>query len=313
MNHLLKKISVFINEKKLIGPDEKVLVAWSGGPDSTALLSILKKLSNHTGFHVEAFYFNHHSRPDSEKEQSHVEVFSSKHNINLHIISSKNSFKGNGPEDTWRRDRYDAIQKVVEKNEFDKVATGHNLDDNLETLLIRLGRGMGLEGLKGIPVRRDFFIRPLLGIRKSQILKYLSENNIDWYEDPSNQNDLIRASLRKSVIPELKKAWGRYWPKGPLTSLEILSEENQSLNMVSNDLLRIYLNDKGLNREVLKLPPAVALRVIKNWLYSIGVTAPRGALERIIKEGQSKDTVMIQGPPWFKVQIAKNNIFYIGD
>ncbi len=313
MSHFLEKISSFIDEKKLISPDDKVLVAWSGGPDSTALLLALKKLSIRMSFHVEAFYFNHRSRPDSENEQSHVEVFASRHNVNLHVrLSGKNS-KGNGPEDTWRRDRYDAIQTIVEKDEFDKVATGHNLDDNLETLLIRLGRGMGLEGLKGIPARRDFLIRPLLRLRKSEILKYLSENNIDCYEDPSNQNNLIRASLRKSVIPELKKSWGRYWPKGPLKSLEILSEENQSLNMVSNDLLRIYLNDQGLNREVLKLPPAVALRIIKNWLYSIGVNPPRGALERVIKEGQSKDNITIEGPPWFKVQIAKNNILYIGD
>jgi len=313
MNHLLEKISSFINEKKLISPDDKVLVALSGGPDSTALLLILKKLSIHMGFHVEAFYFNHCSRTDSGNEQSHVEVFASRHNINLYISSSKKNLKGNGPEDTWRRDRYNAIQKVVERNEFDKVATGHNLDDNLETLLIRLGRGMGLEGVKGIPARRDFFIRPLLRIKKSEILKYLSENNIECYKDPSNQNNLIRASLRKSVIPELKRVWGTYWPKGPSKSLEILSEENQSLNMISNDLLRIYLNDEGLNREVLKLPPAVALRVVKNWLYSIGINPPRSALERIMKEGQSKDNVTIEGPPWFKVQIGKNNILYMGD
>ena len=76
---------------------------------------------------------------------------------------------------------------------------------------------------------------------------------------------------------------------------------------------RIYLNDEGLNREVLKLPPAVALRVVKNWLYSIGINPPRSALERIMKEGQSKDNVTIEGPPWFKVQIGKNNILYMGD
>ena len=167
--------------------------------------------------------------------------------------------------------------------------------------------------LKGSKKRERVLVTTLTKRMAEDLTDYLSENNIECYKDPSNQNNLIRASLRKSVIPELKRVWGTYWPKGPSKSLEILSEENQSLNMISNDLLRIYLNDEGLNREVLKLPPAVALRVVKNWLYSIGINPPRSALERIMKEGQSKDNVTIEGPPWFKVQIGKNNILYMGD
>ena len=310
---MLKKIRDNIVEKKLINNGEKVLVAWSGGPDSTALLLLLKSLRDDLDFHLEAFYFNHNSRKDSAQEEAFVDLFSQKHFIKLHISKSVKKTIGKGPEDTWRKERYSAVEKIIQKNKFDKVATGHTLDDNLETLLIRVGRGFGLEGIKGIPLRRDRFIRPLLNVTKEDLTNYLEKNNHESYKDPSNENNLIRSSLRKEVIPALKKNWGRYWPTGPEKSLAILAEENESLNVLSSDLLRIYLNEKGLNREVFNLPPAISLRVIKNWLYSIGVTPPRGALERVLREGKAKRETFIEGPSWFKVEITNDNIVYVGE
>ena len=313
MDKLLKKIKDNILEKKLINSGDKVLIAWSGGPDSTALLSILKNLRDDLDFHIEAFYFNHDSREDSSQEEAFVELFSQKHLIKLHTSKSRKKTIGQGPEDTWRKERYSVIEKIIQKDKFDKVATGHTLDDNLETLLIRLGRGSGLEGIKGIPIRRDYFIRPLLNVTKKDLMTYLEKNELQWYKDPSNENNLIRASLRKEVIPALKKTWDRYWPAGPEKRLSILAEENQSLNVLSNDLLRIYLNEKGLNREVFNLPPAISLRVIKNWLYSIGVNPPGGALERVLNEGRSKKKTFIEGPSWFRIEITNDNIVYVGD
>lgn len=205
-----EKIIRFIDAHKLIENGERVLVAFSGGPDSVFALHFLKKFQKKYKIDLAAVHFNHQLRgkeADADEKFAKefcmklgVEFFSAKLNVKKLAKERKLSI-----EEAARKLRYQNLEKLCKQNSFDKIATAHNLSDNTETVLMNLLSGTSAAGLSGIPVVRGNIIRPILCVTKQEILEYLEKNRIPFRIDSSNlSDDFKRNFLRNRILPLLR-------------------------------------------------------------------------------------------------------------
>jgi tRNA(Ile)-lysidine synthase len=186
---------------------KKMLVAVSGGIDSMVLVDLLMKSRQnialaHVNFKLRA--------ADSDADQAFVKNYALKKNIlfftkefETKIFAQSNKLS---IQEAARKLRYDWFEELIETHHFDFLLTAHHLDDSLETFLIHLSRGTGIDGLLGIPERNEKIVRPLLPFSKEEIVQYANAENLTWQEDCSNQSDAyLRNRIRHHVVPELKK------------------------------------------------------------------------------------------------------------
>lgn len=205
MKEIYKKIKE-IKNRNLINENDKILIAFSGGPDSMFLYYILKKIQKEYNLEISLIYINHNLRYDVENDIKIVTKFAKENNVKLYIknIDVKKYAKENKKsiELAARELRYEIINKTLIEIEYNKIATGHNLDDNVETLIFRLIRGTSTKGLKGIPIKRGNIIRPILYFEKNEIVKFLDEKNIEYVNDYTNlENDYTRNYIRNKIFP----------------------------------------------------------------------------------------------------------------
>ncbi len=217
LNELEKKVAAFIKRNNLFSEKEKILLGVSGGADSTALLYILSALKNegvlNHPFHCA--HINHQLRGaeaegDEEftiKKSGELGIPVASERINVKIFSQT---KGLSIETAARNLRISALMRIANANSCSCIATAHQMDDNAETVLGRLGRGTGFRGLAGIWPVKTFpgnirFVRPLLGIARSGIIKYLKDKNISWREDRTNKDCAYRRNfIRHKLMPALQ-------------------------------------------------------------------------------------------------------------
>jgi tRNA(Ile)-lysidine synthase len=187
------------------------VVGFSGGADSTALLHALTKIKSSLGISISAVHINHGLHADSDKWQNHCERFCDRHDVQLSCIKVQLKHRsGKGLEAEARHLRYEAISTLL--RDGSTLLTAHHADDQVETLLLNLMRGSGVDGLSAMPEHRllgdGFLQRPLLGFQNTMLLEYLQENHIEWIDDPSNQYvNQDRNFVRHEVIPLLEKRW----------------------------------------------------------------------------------------------------------
>lgn len=187
--------------------NKKFAIAVSGGCDSMALTFLIKKYFPKLEF--TALIVDHKFRPESTKEAKWVKNYLEKNNINSTILSLPTTdhrpLTTKHTEESLRNLRYSLITEYCKKNKIKTVLTAHHLDDNIETFLMRLERGSGIDGLSSIPERTEMngvtFIRPLLSFTKDELKNFLIDNKIKWVEDPSNESDkFTRNKLRKALL-----------------------------------------------------------------------------------------------------------------
>jgi tRNA(Ile)-lysidine synthase len=231
-----------------------VVVAISGGPDSVALLRALLHLRGSTGTPVVLAHFNHQMRGvESETDEAFVAALhaelTAKGFDNLEIRHTRLDVpalvrtEGGNIEAVARRVRYDWLAEVARQSGVTSVATGHTADDQAETVLHRLLRGTGLKGLAGIPDRRELapgieVVRPMLRVRRSEVLEYLHAVGQPYRTDSSNADlQYTRNRIRHELLPHLAE---RYNPE--IVSLlgrlaQQAGEIYQSEEAEANDLL----------------------------------------------------------------------------
>ena len=202
----MKKKVEELKKSGLIKKNEKILIAFSGGPDSVFLYNLLFFLREYYSIEISLIYVNHNLRKDVKNDLNFVEEFSKENNVPLYIQSvdvRKYAAENKKSIELAARElRYEAIEKVLQNLNYDKIATGHNLDDNIETFIFRLLRGTSLKGLKGIPSERKNIIRPILQFEKKEILNYLQENKKSYIIDYTNsENDYTRNYIRNEIFP----------------------------------------------------------------------------------------------------------------
>jgi tRNA(Ile)-lysidine synthase len=209
----------------------RVLVALSGGPDSTALLRRLVELDVAD---IAAAHINHNLRGDESAADA---AFCANLCTKLDIEYHSASFDSNGASDesTLRNARYALLLSIAKEHNYKHVATGHTLDDQAETLLFRLFRGTSPSGLKGIQLSRllspgIYLIRPMLKLRRSDVIKYLDDLSQNYRTDSSNLvSNYSRNYLRNEVLPRISEKFGDVIPR--LEQLrEMLAQDEQVLD-----------------------------------------------------------------------------------
>ena len=184
-----------------------MLVGLSGGPDSMALIHILMQL----GYNCIAAHCNFHLRgEDSNNDAAFVTKWCNENNIALHTIDfetySYAATKKVSIEMAARELRYDWFKKLRLEQNADVIGIAHHKDDSVETILINLIRGTGIKGLTGIPIINEHIVRPLLAISRCEIMEYLSNNQVPYVIDHTNEEELYtRNILRLKVLPILEK------------------------------------------------------------------------------------------------------------
>jgi len=191
---------------KLIDRGDCVLCGVSGGADSIALLHMLMMNREEFGITVCAVHVNHGLRDTAKRDEDYVRAFCDRFSIPL-IVECVTVEDGASLEACARKARYEAFSAVANKFSCNKIATAHTMNDNAETVLFHLARGSGMRGLCGIPSSRENVIRPLIDCTRNDVLEYLSEFQLTYCEDETN-DDLIfsRNRIRNRVLPELELA-----------------------------------------------------------------------------------------------------------
>lgn len=186
---------------------KKLFLAVSGGLDSMVLLDLMKQLPNE----IAVLHCNFQLRGlESFGDQEFVQKYCDQNNLPFYTTQfDTEAFAEDYKLSTQvaaRELRYSWFYELLEEENFDYILTAHHADDNLETFIINLTRGTGLDGLTGIPEENDRIIRPLLPFSREEILKYAEENNIEWREDSSNaSNKYLRNKIRHDLVPVLKE------------------------------------------------------------------------------------------------------------
>lgn len=195
----------------MLQPGQKVLVAVSGGPDSVVLLDILHKLARRLDFKLGVAHLNHCLRGSrSDDDEKFVCRLAARAGLKFYCrqadVAALQAKSGLSLEEAGRRARYAFLEKIAASDGFDKIALGHQADDNAEQLLLHLLRGSGPDGLAGIPPVRGRLIRPLMDITRGQILAWAEFYGLEFRIDASNADPrFTRNRIRRRLLPILEK------------------------------------------------------------------------------------------------------------
>lgn len=259
---------------------DRVIAAVSGGPDSVCLLHCLVELAPEYGIELLAAHFNHKLRgEDSDRDEQFVEGLCKRLNVPLSLagedMAAVSRREKGSLEELCRKSRHGFLEGLAREKGFGKIALGHNLDDQAETVLMNVIRGTGIDGLKGIDPVRDCFIRPLIGIERKEIIDFLSARGIPWRTDHSNsENSFRRNSIRNSLIPFIRENYNPSIVDTLGRLANIARSENEFLDSLAEEAVSSWepLPGGGLKiptGEFLGHHPALRKRIIKSALEGL--------------------------------------------
>jgi tRNA(Ile)-lysidine synthase len=300
-----EKVSTYIGAHSLLAPGDRVAVAVSGGADSVALLRILLELRRELGIVLSVAHFNHKIRGvDSDADERFVAELAKLHGLELHTgygdTPAYARQSKQGLEAAARQLRYNFFRGLFESQRISRIATGHTLDDQAETVLMRLIRGAGTKGLAGIyPVHRDgsgqAIIRPLLNLRHYEIEAYLRRLGQPWREDASNSDrQHLRNRIRHELLPLLESEFNPSMTRVLAEMAEIArAEEDYWREMVAKSLPEWVAEGAGfIPVEGLRsLPVALQRRGLRGLAEKAGVTLDFEHVEEVRRLALSKPTL----------------------
>lgn len=257
-------VESFNREHHLLEEGDRVLVAFSGGADSLAMLHLLEDLAKDHGFFLGVCHVNHMLRGEASDADA---AFAKRtaaalgrpfHSVKVDVAAYARDH-GLSLEAAGRACRYAYFKEVMVKEGYDKCCLAHNLNDQAETLLLHLFRGAGLTGLAAMEVRRGPFVRPILFMERKDILQVLEEKGLVPREDATNQENMFRRNrLRNEVLPYLEE---HFQPELPKLLARTAASLRRDLDYLEEEARRLLKRHGTIEAEPggirLTLPPAV--------------------------------------------------------
>ncbi len=224
VHELAERLLKTIRKQQSMRAGDRLAAAVSGGADSVALLCLLLELRDDLGIALSVAHVNHKLRgKESDEDERFVAELARQHGLELHVCEApfegrRPSEIGSGIEAAARELRYGFFRRLAREDRVAKIATAHTLDDQAETVLLRIFRGAGIRGLSGIHRRIAFakqgrtfgeVLRPLLGFRRAALHEFLRERGQSWREDPSNRDvAFLRNRVRHRLLPMIGEEFG---------------------------------------------------------------------------------------------------------
>jgi tRNA(Ile)-lysidine synthase len=262
---LPSRVAIAISLHHIFAPGERVVVAVSGGPDSLALLSILREILPAVPLHLTVAHFDHGWRADSQDDRDFVASIAATWGYAFHSARAPDVIPHT--EIAARTARYAFLRQTAADTNSTAIAMGHTQDDQVETLLLHLLRGSGSRGLGAMRRRDGDLARPLLDISRREIEAYLARLHLTPRRDPSNEDArFTRNRLRQQVLPAID-GFDPAARELLARTADILSEEDRFLN----DAIAGLPDDLARDRIAFaKLPPALQRRVIRRLVPDAG-------------------------------------------
>ncbi|MBU2591350.1 MAG: tRNA lysidine(34) synthetase TilS [Nitrospinae bacterium] len=285
MKDIVTQVRETIRREKLLTGGEKVLVALSGGADSIALLNLLNTLSGEFNISLAIAHLNHSIRGDEADRdeefvkrvggQMGVETFTDK----IDVPKYQNEH-GLSVETAAREVRYKFLQRIAKKIGAGRIATGHSAEDQAETVLMRLLRGSGAGGLSGIPVVRGKIIRPLIDVRRHQIIELLRGQGIEYIDDSTNLDlSMTRNRLRHDLIPKLIQDYNPNIVETLNSTASLSRGEDDYLETIVSEEIKRVTQAEGAGFVEFNLASFTPLHIaIRRRLIRRGIEDVRGSL-----------------------------------
>lgn len=313
---------------KDLGLSEKssILVGFSGGPDSTTLLHLLKRLQSSLNYSLSALYIDHGIRDSKIMEKECLRVIQIARQMDValetvHVPSGeikKVSINENRSiEETARYFRYEIFQKKKKNNKYEYLALGHNLDDTLETLIMRFFQGSGIHGLKGIAALKGWIIRPLNTVSKETINEYVIKNNLEIViDETNNQAVYLRNQIRHKLIPEINKIFPGY-KKALLNVTRKMEMAESYITEKSGDLGR-FSNENGViflsPDYFFSLSPFEKMEILytswDKWTEKPKTRLPFGNIYQTLYQKQPGNSDIVLGGFQFFLRKVKDKFFW---
>ncbi len=237
MPSLVDRFKALIAEKELFEDGDALLLSMSAGKDSMFMLSMVLQVREELNLRLGVFHLNHLTRGDeSLGDEVFLREYLTSHGIEpfFHQYDfSAHGKPGLSFEERARAIRYSMLREIKNEKGFNKILTAHNLEDNAETIFMRILRGTGMRGLEGIPETERGIVRPILTFHREEIYAYLRENEIPWREDSSNfSNKYDRNYIRNEVFPVIESRFPRY-----INKIAQLSNHVRESRLLLEDLI----------------------------------------------------------------------------
>lgn len=288
---VLERVTATARRHAMFDPGDFVLVAVSGGPDSTCLLHALHRLRRLFRIRLAVFHFDHRLRPGSPADADYVRRAARRLGLPFHLRRADSKPARGESVEAWAREvRMRAVSELWEELAPDgaiKLALGHTLDDQAETVLIAAIRGEGLEGLAGIAPRRQGWVRPLLEVRRAETAAFCRALGLRPREDPTNRDTrFLRNAIRLKAIPSLERLTGREVSTPLARTADLLREDADEL---SRRAIVVFARIRRRRRDgvaldagrLAKLPRPIAARVAAVALSEF-ITPTREHIEAVL-------------------------------
>ncbi len=275
---LAAQVAATIRKYRMLADGDGVLAAVSGGPDSVALLHVLSKIKDEWALRLEVAHLEHGIRgEESRADARFVAAAADRLGLPFHLkeaeLSRVKAERGKGNlEALAREERYRFLAETARTRGMNKIATGHTLDDQAETFLMRMFRGSGRRGMGATaPVARRgdaALIRPLIETSREDVEAYLAAEGLDYRVDRSNFDAaLLRNWMRLDLIPRLKETIDAAVPARLVRLAEIVREEDEVLDRLARERLPATVRSSALLCEpLLAEPRALQRRIVRLWL-----------------------------------------------
>ncbi|MFN2594994.1 MAG: tRNA lysidine(34) synthetase TilS [Actinomycetota bacterium] len=292
---LLERVRDTVERFEMLEGDAPCVVAVSGGPDSLCLLDILTRLD------VRPLVVGHVDHGLSETSESiavGVARLAAEAGLDVHVARAQ-GLEGANLHARARAFRYSFFDTIMRETGADRVATGHTLDDRVETTLARFIHGAGTSVLAGLKAVEGARVRPLLALRRSETRRYCEERELEYVDDPANSDPRFeRTRVRTEILAAIEGRFGDGAVRAMATSIDRLAEDAKALEGLTDSLYPTLVSDDGTGprfevADLEKLPRALGRRILERAIGRVrdragGIEAALDALEKKDKSSEGR-------------------------